>query len=282
VIDALAAFFANLAASAWAAGVSLVALAVVVWPLEVLFPARRGQRLFRPGWFTDLAFFVGQYLVWIGLAAIAIHAFDARVDPLIPRGLRAGFAAWPLPVQAVVAVMLGDLSVYWFHRACHAVPLLWRFHAVHHSAEHLDWLAAHREHPVDGLLTQLAVNLPAIVLGFSLNQIAWLIALRGMWSIFVHSNVRLPLGPLRVLLGAPELHHWHHLRRVRAQNFANLAPWTDLLFGTYHHPRGPETWPLGADEPLPPSYLGMLARPLWPARPRGDAADAPVPITETA
>jgi sterol desaturase/sphingolipid hydroxylase (fatty acid hydroxylase superfamily) len=262
----LATFLSNLAAAAGAAGVSLVALAVVIWPLERLFPARRGQALFRPKWGTDLAFFAGQYLVWVGLAAVAIRAIDAHVDPLIPRGLRAGFAAWPLPLQAVVAVMLGDISVYWFHRACHALPLLWRFHAVHHSAEHLDWLAAHREHPVDGLLTQLAVNAPAIVLGFSLGQIAWLIALRGMWAIFVHSNVRLPLGPLRVLLGAPELHHWHHLRGAPVQNFANLAPWTDILFGTYHNPGGPETWPLGTDHPLPRSYLGMLAQPLWPSR----------------
>ena len=87
-----------------------------------------------------------------------------------------------------------------------------------------------------------------------------------MWAIFIHSNVRLPLGPLRVLLGAPELHHWHHLRRAHAQNFANLAPWTDLLFGTYHRPRGPEDWPLGSDPPLPSSYLGMLAGPVWPPR----------------
>ena len=264
-------FLANLAASAWAAGVSLVALAIVIWPLELLFPARPGQRIFRPRWLTDLAFFAGQYLVWIGLAAVAVHAFDLRINPLVPPGLRAGFAAWPLPVQAIVVVMLGDLSVYWFHRACHAIPLLWRFHAVHHTAEHLDWLAAHREHPLDGLLTQLSVNLPAIVLGFSLNQIAWLIALRGMWAIFIHSNVRLPLGPLRVLLGAPELHHWHHVRSPRAENFANLAPWTDLLFGTYHRPTGPETWPLGSDAPLPRSYLGMLARPVWPARFRARA-----------
>ena len=185
----MSAFLNNLAASTWAAGVSLVALAFVLWPLERLFPARRGQPLFRPRWLTDLAFFAGQYLLWVGLAAVAIRALDARViDPLIPRGLRAGFATWPLPLQAVVVVMLGDICVYWFHRACHALPLLWRFHAVHHSAEHLDWLAAHREHPVDGLLTQLAVNAPALVLGFSLGQVAWLIALRGMWAIFVHSN----------------------------------------------------------------------------------------------
>ena len=131
----MSAFLANLAASAWAAGVSLVALALVIWPLERLFPARRGQALIRPRWGTDLAFFAGQYLVWVGLAAVAIRALDARlIDPLIPRGLRAAFAAWPLPLQAVVVVMLGDLSVYWFHRACHASPLLWRFHAVHHSA----------------------------------------------------------------------------------------------------------------------------------------------------
>jgi sterol desaturase/sphingolipid hydroxylase (fatty acid hydroxylase superfamily) len=265
-VTAFAGFVANLAASAWAAGLSLTALAVVIWPLEILFPARPGQRLFRPGWWTDLAFFVGQYLVWIGLAGAIIHALDARLDPVVPRGVRDGFAAWPLAAQALVVVMLGDVSVYWFHRACHTVPLLWRFHAVHHSAEHLDWLAAHREHPVDGLLTQLAVNAPAILLGFSLGHIAWLIALRGMWAIFVHSNVRLSLGPLRVLLGAPELHHWHHLRRERAQNFANLAPWTDLLFGTYHRPRGLEDWPLGSDPPLPSSYLGMLAGPLLPSR----------------
>lgn len=259
-------FFTNLAASAWAAFVSLVALAVVIWPLERLFPARRGQPLFRPRWGTDLAFFAGQYLVWVGLAALAIRAADARlIEPLAPRGLRAGFAAWPLPLQAVAVVVLGDLSVYWFHRACHALPLLWRFHAVHHSAEHLDWLAAHREHPLDGLLTQLAVNAPALVLGFSLGRIAWLIALRGMWAIFVHANVRLPLGPLRVLLGAPELHHWHHVRDAPVRNFANLAPWTDILFGTYHNPPGTEDWPLGTDHPLPRSYLGMLAQPLRPA-----------------
>jgi hypothetical protein len=135
-------FFANLGGSAWAAGVSLLALAIALWPLELLFPARAGQRLFRPRWLTDLTFFAGQYLLWIGLAGAIIHGLDAHIDALVPRHLRVGFAAWPVALQAVMVVMLGDLAVYWFHRACHAVPLLWRFHAVHHSAEHLDWLAA--------------------------------------------------------------------------------------------------------------------------------------------
>ncbi|EPX58479.1 hypothetical protein D187_003951 [Cystobacter fuscus DSM 2262] len=89
---------------------------------------------------------------------------------------------------------------------------VWRFHAVHHSVEHLDWVAAHREHPLDGLTTQWVCNLPAFVLGIPLGPLTMVAAFRGMWAIFIHSNVRLPLGLLGLLFGAPELHHWHHAR----------------------------------------------------------------------
>jgi sterol desaturase/sphingolipid hydroxylase (fatty acid hydroxylase superfamily) len=243
------------------AAVAFALLAAVFWPLERLLPARPGQAWIRPAWGTDALFFFGQYLFWSGAALLVLGQAQLTAHLLVPEALRAAFAAQPTWLQALVVIALGDVAVYWFHRACHAVPLLWRFHAVHHSAEHLDWLAAHREHPVDGLLTQLSVNLPALLLGFPLRHVAWLIALRGLWAIFIHSNVRLPLGPLRLVLGAPELHHWHHLATERAQNFANLAPWTDLLFGTYHHPRGEESWPLGLTGPYPRSYLGMLLAP---------------------
>jgi sterol desaturase/sphingolipid hydroxylase (fatty acid hydroxylase superfamily) len=85
---------------------------------------------------------------------------------------------------------------------------------------------------------------------------------RALWAIFIHSNVRLPLGPLRLLLGAPELHHWHHARVATTRhNFANLAPYLDVLFGTYHRPRGPEDYPLGLPTPWPRRYLAQLARP---------------------
>ncbi len=176
------------------------------------------------------------------------RAGRARRSPRLGRGA-------PSWAQIIAAVALGDLAVYWFHRACHTFEPLWRFHAVHHSAEHLDFLAAHREHPFDGIVTQLSVNLPAFVMGFPLHRIAAFLALRGMWAVFIHSNVRLPLGPLRWLLGAPELHHWHHARLAQTRhNFSNLAPWVDIVFGTYHCPEGPETYPLGLTEPFPSSY----------------------------
>src|SRR5262249_29900183 len=241
---------------------SLFLLALAFVPLERAFPARAGQRLLRPGLAVALCFFAGQYLLWSGIAlSLLLAARAALAGALV--GFHAWVAAWPFVVQGMVAVALGDLSVYWFHRACHAFEPLWQFHAVHHSAEHLDFVAAHREHPIDGILTQLCVNLPAFALGFPLHRIAAFLAVRGMWAVFIHSNVRLPLGPLRWLLGAPELPHWPHARVERTRhNFSNLAPWVDWLFGTYHCPEGPETYPLGLTEAWPKGYVAQLLYPL--------------------
>jgi sterol desaturase/sphingolipid hydroxylase (fatty acid hydroxylase superfamily) len=183
-------------------------------------------------------------------------------------------------------VFLSDLLIYWGHRLQHRVGILWRFHAVHHSAEHLDWLAAHREHPLDTVYTMGLINLPAYALGVSLEALAGFIAFRGIWAIYIHSNMRLPTGPLRWLVGAPELHHWHHARDRDAGNYANLSPLMDLLFGTYRCPdHEPESF--GIHEPAPRSYWGHILRPLLPRRlgeeigvqvTREIAGEAPPPV----
>jgi sterol desaturase/sphingolipid hydroxylase (fatty acid hydroxylase superfamily) len=198
---------------------------------------------------------------------VVLRLARAGLDGIVPAGVRGAFGAQPFALQAVEAIVFGDFLVYWFHRACHKFDWLWRFHAVHHSAEHLDWLAAHREHPLDGITTQLFQNLPALALGLRFDFLAAFVVLRSAWGIFIHSNVRLPLGPIGLLLGAPELHHFHHAKLGRTEhNFANLAPWLDVVFGTYHRPSGAETYPLGLDQPWPRGYLAQLLRPLLPAR----------------
>lgn len=251
-------------------GLALLAfllLGTVYTALERAFPARAEERFPGPAWRTDACFFFGQYLVFSSVALVVLVFVHRSVDAHPPSALRAAFAELPLVVRVAAAVLLGDVLVYWFHRACHRFDLLWRFHAVHHSVERLDWLAAHREHPLDGILTQLCQNLPAMVLGLPFEVLAVLVTFRGAWAIFIHSNVRLPLGPLRVLLGAPELHHFHHQKtRETAHNFANLAPFLDVLFGTYHRPRGAEAYPLGLTEPFPAGYLAQLAEPFRPRR----------------
>jgi sterol desaturase/sphingolipid hydroxylase (fatty acid hydroxylase superfamily) len=256
---------------------SLLFLAVLFRPLEMAFPARPGQRFFRPAWGVDLCFFLGQYLLWNGLVLGLMLQARRGLDGIVPPGFRTSVATQPWWVQALEVVLLSDILIYWGHRLQHRVGFLWRFHSVHHSAEHLDWLAAHREHPLDTLYTVGLVNLPAFVLGFPIETIGLFIAFRGLWAIYLHSNVRLPIGPLRVLIGAPELHHWHHDRARDAGNYANLSPLMDLLFGTYRCPdHEPESF--GLSQPGPTTYLGHMILPLLPrVRPRrggGSPADA--------
>lgn len=142
----------------------------------------------------------------------------------------------------------------------HRVEFLWKFHATHHTAEHLDWLAAHREHPLDTVYTIGLIHLPAILLGFPLETIATFILFRGVWAIYIHSNVRLPIGPFGLLIGSPELHHWHHAKDRDAGNYANISPLMDWIFGTHVCPdHEPESF--GIKEPTPQTYLGLLLHP---------------------
>jgi sterol desaturase/sphingolipid hydroxylase (fatty acid hydroxylase superfamily) len=259
-----------------AAAASFLALTIAFGPLQRAFPARAGQSFFRPEVGLDATFFLGQYLLWVGLSLKALE----WLAPHLPTVELAPLRALPPILQGLVVVMLGDLLVYWFHRACHHFDLLWRFHAVHHSVTRLDWLAAHREHPLDGLFTQAVINLPALFLGVGGDVLAGWAVFRGMWAIFIHSNVALPLGPLGWLFGDPALHHWHHAQLERTtHNFSNLGPWVDWLFGTHHRPQGPETYPLGLVGVPPRGYLGQL---LMPFVPRGLEAKLSAPAPSSA
>lgn len=246
-------------------GATILILIAIFRPLEACFPAKK-QGFFRPEWLTDFAFLLGQYLFWTGLVFTGIAAFGTSLGKIIPGTFRASVAAQPIWLQMLELIVLSDLFIYWGHRLQHRVGFLWRFHAIHHSAEHLDWLAAHREHPLDTLYTVTLINLPAFILGFPLEMLAGFFAFRGLWAVYIHSNVKLPLGPLRMLIGAPELHHWHHDRDRDAGNYANLSPLMDILFGTYRHP-GVEPKSFGIKEPIPRSYLGQLWHPFKRRRP---------------
>jgi len=240
---------------------SLALLAVVFIPLEKAFAAVK-QPILHAATLTDLAFFFGQSLLWSGLTMVALRLLITPLGaPLAP-----AVASLPWGVQAVGVVLVGDLVVYWAHRLSHRIPLLWRFHRVHHTPTRMDWLAAHREHPIDGLWTQLWLNLPAILVGFPIATIAGVAVFRGAWGMLIHSNTALRLGPLRYLIGAPRLHHWHHdLHSGGRHNFANLCPLMDLLFGTFYEP-DVEPQDYGTIEHTPRGYLGLLIGPLLPAR----------------
>jgi sterol desaturase/sphingolipid hydroxylase (fatty acid hydroxylase superfamily) len=247
-----------------ATGACFLFLALVFIPMEKIFPAKEGQKILRKKWILDLCYFIGQYLLWNGLVLWILNYFSTWLYNIIPGNFRRIVSAQPIWLQATEVIVFSDMLIYWGHRFQHKIDFLWRFHKVHHSAEHLDWLAAHREHPLDSVYTVGIINLPAFVMGFNLDVIAAIVAFRGIWAIYLHSNVRLPLGPLKVLIGSPELHHWHHDVERDAGNYANISPLMDKLFGTYVcPPKEPDNF--GIKEEFPQNYTGQLLKPLMPA-----------------
>jgi sterol desaturase/sphingolipid hydroxylase (fatty acid hydroxylase superfamily) len=242
---------------------SLLFLILVFVPMERVFPAKSGQKFFRPSWWLDFTFFIGQYVLWGAVVLWVLTYFNSWLSQIMPQSVRQTLSSQPWWLQALEVLLMSDFLIYWGHRLQHNVGFLWRFHKVHHSAEHLDWLAAHREHPLDTIYTVGIINLPAFILGFPLETIAGIIAFRGIWAIYIHSNVRLSLGPIRMLIGAPELHHWHHDLDRKAGNYANISPLMDVIFGTYVCPdHEPERF--GIKEKFPQNYIGQMVQPLMP------------------
>lgn len=247
----------------------LLMLALVFTLLARRWAIAPGQRLFRRLWRTDLAYWLLGPLINDGVVKFATLIVIVPLVLLLYRTLDAsrlaGFGpigAQPLPLQALELVALGDLLGYWTHRLFHG-RRLWRFHAVHHSAEELDWLASARVHPMNEIISRSLAALPLIALGFHPKVFAGYAPFLTLYAVFLHANLRWDFGPLRGVIASPVFHRWHHSRQpeARDKNFAGLLPIWDRLFGTYHMPRG--HWPidLGVEDAVPEGLWAQLAFP---------------------
>jgi len=176
------------------------------------------------------------------------------------------FDSLPRALQVLVALVAVDLVGYWVHRVVFHLSPIWRFHAIHHSAERLDWLAAARNHPLQPAIAALAHALPLVVIGIDPRVVAVVTPIFGLWAIFIHANVPFRLGALRFVIATPMFHRWHHARldehpRVaHGVNFAGIFPVWDLIFGTFWCPAY-EPRRFGTDEPVPSGILGQIAYP---------------------
>jgi sterol desaturase/sphingolipid hydroxylase (fatty acid hydroxylase superfamily) len=248
----------------------LCVLGAIFLPLERYCAVRQAHQGERQRWPDLFYYFANSLLPMLVLAApLALAAQLSR--SLSPAALPEALAALPLAPRLLLALLVGDLGAYWSHRLAHRWPLLWRFHAVHHSAGHVYFLTNTRAHPVDLLFTRLCSLLPLYVLGLAGPSVAGsatpvaVILIGTVWGFFIHSNIRVRLGPLEWLLSTPAFHHWHHTRHEHVdRNFAAMLPVLDRIFGTHHLP---PDWPseYGTDTPVSRHLGGQLAAPFAPA-----------------
>ena len=171
----------------------------------------------------------------------------------------------PLWVQAALFLILSDFMLYWLHRMYHGGGF-WKYHAIHHSSEELDWISAARFHPVNLFLGTVAVDVILLMAGISPNIMLWVGPFTTFHSAFVHANLNWTLGPFKYVLATPVFHRWHHTSQEAGgnTNFAGTFPLWDILFGTFRMPEGELPDHYGVHDQVIPSEIGgQLA---WPFR----------------
>lgn len=260
---------------------TLAVATAIFAPLEAFLGVRKAK-FFYAGWRVDLGWYFIDGLCVAFLLAAPSALIAWAVHAVIPASMTDAASGLPLWARAILAMVVGEIGFYWGHRWSHEIPWLWRFHAVHHSAEHIGYLVNTRAHPVDMIFTRLcgltllyATGL-ANTVGPHPALVPTLVLFVGsMWSYFIHANVKLRLGWLEEIVSTPAFHHWHHTRADhKDRNYSSMIPVMDRIFGTFYLP---EHWPAeyGAETPMSDSVTGQLAEPFALSRRQSARPTAP-------
>jgi ornithine lipid hydroxylase len=177
---------------------------------------------------------------------------------------------WPMAVQVVLAVVVAELGNYTQHRLAHAVPWLWRFHALHHDPERMAVLKTTRVHVLDNGASVFCALVPVVMLGAPVDAILWLNLVGNIAALLEHANVRMKTPAwLNAIVCTPANHMCHH-SRVLAESNTNFAMYVmvfDQLFGTFRQPRSERPNDVGLeDNPVPKRFVAQTLGAFWMRR----------------
>lgn len=250
---------------------SLVYFFIIFSCLAIITPCNKDQPIVHKGMITDILYrliipifsrFVGALFLGIGFGLLYYNTPADEIENYMKNGY--GYpAALPLWLQATIVFFLSDIYLYWAHRFFHTRKM-WKWHAIHHSPKHVDWLTSYRFHPVNAWLSFTLVNIIMLMMGFSPYSITVMGFFNLCYSYMVHANLNWTFGPFRYVFASPVFHRWHHTTQKEGldKNFAPTFPFLDLMFGTFYMPKGklPEHYGItGVD--MPESFIGQL---IWP------------------
>jgi sterol desaturase/sphingolipid hydroxylase (fatty acid hydroxylase superfamily) len=242
----------------------LLLMTIIFVPIEMVWPKRTQQSKFHAEWRTDLVYFVISHLFIQFFGAITQKPAALLFGWMGLSGLHTWVQQLPFVIELIFAFFITDLFQYWAHRIFHSHAYLWRFHSVHHSTKHMDWLAGSRTHFVDIFFTRATTFIPLYVLGFSQPVFTTYIVFMAVHAVLIHANTRINFGVLKYIIATPQYHHWHHCEdpKYYGKNFATIFPFIDVIFGTYYLPGN--VWPEGTglhEANYPKGYLKQLVYP---------------------
>lgn len=207
--------------------------------------AKRPQHLFHNILF-QLAFILGN-LLWATVTVFSIEWLNKNEIGL--------FYLFQVPVwlKLVLAVAMFDLMSYWFHRIAHLVPVLWRFHRVHHSDTSMDASTTFRSHPLELTLWFGTSNIIAAgVFGLDLLSLALYFLVATPFFFLEHSNLKFPKWldkTIGLVFTTPNIHKVHHEQDqyYTDSNFSDIFILWDRIFGTFKY-KPPEQIKFGLKE----------------------------------
>lgn len=224
----------------------LIVISFAIWGLEIVFPWRKNQRIFRRDFWLDTFYMFFNFFIFAvaisGIYSLMSHtlaSFGVNEKSLII----ADISAWPMAVQLLVFFVVLDFVQWFTHVLLHRVPVFWEFHKVHHSVQEMGFAAHLRFHWMENILYKPLKTLGVMVLGGFEPEQAYIVH---FFAITIghlnHANLKLTYGPLKYVLNNPVMHLWHHVYHLpkgikHGLNYGiSLSAW-DYLFKTAKIPK---------------------------------------------
>lgn len=245
----------------------LIFISIIVWCLEISFPWRENQSIFRKDFWLDAFYMFFNFFIF----AIVISGFY-KVFELIFNDLGITMSSltiidisqFPMWLQLVIFFIVLDFVQWFTHVLLHRYNFLWRFHKVHHSVKEMGFAAHLRYHWMENILYKPLKVIGVMILGGFEPEQAFIVHFIAITIGHLnHSNIKLSYGPFKYIFNNPVMHLYHHAYEIPNKygvNFGiSLSIW-DYIFKTNYIPEDSGTIDLGypEDNKMPKSFLGQL------------------------
>lgn len=254
----------------------LIILSLIVWFLEIKFPWRKDQPIFRKDFWLDtfymfFNFFLLNLIVMIALSNTAEAIFNDFLG-LFSLSVSSFqlFDVDDLPKWAglLIFFLVSDFVQWNTHRLLHRVPFLWNFHKVHHSVKEMGFAAQFRYHWMEPVVYKSIQYIPLAIIG---NYNAQDVAIVYFFAILIghlnHANIGWDYGIFKYILNNPKMHIWHHSKKLPSKygvNFGLTLSLWDYLFKTDYIPKCGRDIELGFenDENFPTDFVHQELYPI--------------------
>lgn len=203
--------------------------------MSFIFPVHRWTKRTTIGMVHDYFYGVFHALVTFPVMVTSAFLLKTAIDEWTPWINLNLSKHLPITYQILLAIFFNDFLKYIAHYLSHKIRLLWHFHAIHHSQRELNPFTTKRTHIVESLFSNLCIGAVPLAIMGSPPKI-WLayFLISATWDYFIHSNLRISLGPLKYVFVSPLYHRLHHSceREHADKNFGNNFVIWDILFGT--------------------------------------------------